>query len=100
MAKDQPKLVEFKISTTFEDMLKNWASQAGSFDNRLPKENQEEAYIDALYMLFLEFSLIHERFDDHIFVRIFRFFRDGGFLTRVSEEAPVYERYKSLEYID
>lgn len=92
-----PKLVELQVPITLRDVLKKWSHQAGEPKEFITKKEQETAYLGAINALFVEFSLNFEKYEDEEFVRILRFFRDAGFLKRVSEESAVFEQYKSLE---
>jgi len=94
---DTPKLVELSLPVALRDVLKKWSHNAGFFKKDVELEKREKLYMSAFTALFLEFSLSHDKYDDENFVRIFRFFKDAGFLKRVSEEASVCERYRALE---
>jgi len=98
MIEELPKLVELQIPVTLKDVLKKWSHQAGNFEDNVPTESREKLYINALMALFVQFSLSHDNYNDENFVRIFRFFKDAGFLKRVSEQSSIYERYKKLNF--
>jgi hypothetical protein len=89
--------MELQIPVTLNDILKKWSHQAGCFEETVPRETRERAYLDALMALFSMFARHHAELEDGDFVRAFRFFKDAGYTKRLSTETSVAERYGKLE---
>lgn len=93
-------MISLQITLDLNNVLKEWSRQAGCFTKEVPAEKREIVYMNALMELFSMFAKHHEELNNGDFIRAFRFFKDGGFTKRLSNETHVFNRFLKLENLE